>query len=191
MWLSRNESMARRVPRCHYCKQYIICEGFSLAVSQPDFYYVMPYLSKHSYTGSLFLSPAILSRPPSPDHPWRILLQEARNHLHNLGRVEHSITQSSKIDGTHTRELALREAGWAEWLDEYYSTLREYRDAPRKFRSEEEDVRGEEEELRQIRVLLTVNDFKIEACRSRLRATVSTTPATTNVRRWVVRKLSR
>lgn len=137
----------------------------------------MAYHSQQAYANSMFLSVANIRRPSSPDHPWRTLLQEVENHLHNLGRIEQAISHYPRPDSTHGREFALWEVTWAEWNDEYRRTLRSVGNSSRF---------GADEDLRQIKLLLSVNDFKIEACRSALRA-----PVPSNVRTWATRKLSK
>ena len=137
----------------------------------------MAYSSEQAYAKSMLLSPAHIKRPSSPDHPWRTLLQEVENHLHNLGRIEQAISHYTRPDSMHVQEFALWETTWAEWGDEFRRTLRSDGNSSRF---------SADEDLRQIKLLLTVNDFRIEACRSALRA-----PMPSNVRIWANRKLSK
>ncbi|KAI0749167.1 hypothetical protein BC629DRAFT_1444879 [Irpex lacteus] len=116
----------------------------------------MSSIAQSPFSTSLLLSPAIVSRPSSPDHPWRGLLQEARNHLHNLGRIEQAVSFSSKTDIQASREFAMWEVAWAEWNEEYNRALKQHR-------------KSCDDDLRQIKLLLAVQDFKIETCRSSLR----------------------
>lgn len=133
----------------------------------------MSSIAQSPFSTSLLLSPAIVSRPSLPDHPWRALLQEAENHLHNLSRIEQAVSHSSKTDIQASREFAMWEAAWAAWNEDYNYALKRHR-------------KSYDDDLRQIKLLLAVQDFKIETCRSNLRG-----PSSMNVRQWMVRKLTK
>ena len=112
--------------------------------------------SRPSCNGAMFLSPTNNSTPQTYDSMFMNLLERAQDHLDSLGLTEQALVSSHSLDDTHVQDFTALKAAWNAWREEYNQIPSNIRKS------------SQCEYLRQIKLLSSQIEFKLESCNSRI-----------------------